>query len=418
MYDTYEDRVFQPVGYDDLEDPEQYCSDGFHPVHLDDHLGEGNRYKVLYKLGNGGLSTVWLCRDLETKTYVGLKILIAGISTDDCAELKLAGMDWDAKESGGNRLALPVNHFYINGPNGRHICLVLPVLGPRVSHIWQESENPGAIARIVAPQIVSGLQFLHRHHLCHGDLRPANILFKIMNLDELGEEELLKELGERETVPLLKLSGDDHELPQAPSYLVRPIHISKLPRHYLMDEIYIIDFGESYPSLAPPKELGIPASYCSPEILFNDPAGEPSDIWALACTLFEVRSGQQLFQGMFGDEDDILMQMVQLFGKFPEPWWSSWEKRDCWFDEEGKPSVYFDDGTATSQATTLEAILAEGYSFYPDSSNTKEDGKKTFSIPKEEIVVFADLLYQILKYSPGKRLTAEKIAEHKWFAIA
>lgn len=40
MYDAYVQRVFQPVGCDDLEDPEQYCSDGFHPVHLDDHLGE------------------------------------------------------------------------------------------------------------------------------------------------------------------------------------------------------------------------------------------------------------------------------------------------------------------------------------------------------------------------------------------
>ncbi|KAH6669236.1 hypothetical protein B0J14DRAFT_115112 [Halenospora varia] len=67
--------------------------------------------QVLYKLGNGGLTTVWLCRDLETKTYVGLKILIAGASTDDCAELKLAEMGWDTKESGGNRLALQSTIF-------------------------------------------------------------------------------------------------------------------------------------------------------------------------------------------------------------------------------------------------------------------------------------------------------------------
>jgi serine/threonine-protein kinase SRPK3 len=140
------------------------------------------------------------------------------------------------------------------------------------------------------------------------------------------------------------MSGEDHELPNAPQYLVRPINGSKFTSKYLTGEACIIDFGESYEFSAPPKELGIPASYCSPEILFHEPAGPPSDIWALACTLAEIRSGQQLFQGMFGDEDDILMQMTQLFGKFPEPWWSAWEKRDCWYDEEGNVSTYLDDG--------------------------------------------------------------------------
>jgi hypothetical protein len=163
------ERLFKPMNYDDLEDPELYRVDGYHPVHLGDLLGGNNRYKVLYKLGSGGLSTVWLCRDFEKNGYVALKILIAGASEDDyCVELKLAKRVWDLKEPGGEQIALPVDHFWITGSNGRHRCLVLPVLGPRVSEIWYISDDPGMLSRNIARQVLSGLQFLHRNLLCHG----------------------------------------------------------------------------------------------------------------------------------------------------------------------------------------------------------------------------------------------------------
>ena len=50
---------------DGVKEREDYKPGGFHPVHLGDHIGEDNRYRVIHKLGNGGLATVWLCRDCE-----------------------------------------------------------------------------------------------------------------------------------------------------------------------------------------------------------------------------------------------------------------------------------------------------------------------------------------------------------------
>jgi serine/threonine protein kinase len=112
------------------------------------------------------------------------------------------------------------------------------------------------------------------------------------------------------------MAEEEHELPNAPQYLVRPIDARNMPAKYLTGEACIIDFGESYEFSAPSKDPGLPVSYCSPEILFREPAGAPSDIWALACTLFEIRSGQQLIHGIMADDDDFLMQMTQLFGNF------------------------------------------------------------------------------------------------------
>jgi serine/threonine-protein kinase SRPK3 len=88
-----------------------YESGGHHPVHLDDCIGKGGRYRVIHKLGNGGSANIWLCRDLEYETpkYVGLKILMAEVSTDDCRELrvlKLRKCVW-IKKSVGSTFVCP-----------------------------------------------------------------------------------------------------------------------------------------------------------------------------------------------------------------------------------------------------------------------------------------------------------------------
>jgi serine/threonine-protein kinase SRPK3 len=75
-----------PFGLEKIYD---YECGGHHPIHLGDRLGKDGRYRVIHKLGNGGFANIWLCRDLECETpkYIGLKILMADESTDDCREL-------------------------------------------------------------------------------------------------------------------------------------------------------------------------------------------------------------------------------------------------------------------------------------------------------------------------------------------
>ncbi|MCJ1348377.1 hypothetical protein MMC31_006608 [Peltigera leucophlebia] len=67
---------------DDLDYGEhlrRYSSGGLYPVHIDDRL-DGDRYKIVPKLGYGASSTVWLARDRVLQNYVALKIKEAGIS--------------------------------------------------------------------------------------------------------------------------------------------------------------------------------------------------------------------------------------------------------------------------------------------------------------------------------------------------
>lgn len=60
-------RMTNPELYESAipaEELERYCPGGYHPTLLHDTLKEG-RYEILYKLGFGAFSTVWLAHDHE-----------------------------------------------------------------------------------------------------------------------------------------------------------------------------------------------------------------------------------------------------------------------------------------------------------------------------------------------------------------
>ena len=52
---------------------EDYRPGGLHPIHLGDTL-DGDRYKIIRKLGYGSFSTVWLGRDAQSLVLVNARV--------------------------------------------------------------------------------------------------------------------------------------------------------------------------------------------------------------------------------------------------------------------------------------------------------------------------------------------------------
>ena len=234
-----------------------------------------------------------------------------------------------------------------------------------------------------------------------------------MGFDELNEDELIKQLGEPNKEPLLTISGES-PAPSGPEYLVEGLSLDRLDARFISDQASVIDFGESYDMHSPPEDLGITASFRSPELLFDNTTGVGCDLWALACTIYEVRTRSPLFESFMDDDDEVIMQMVPLLGKLPEPWWSSWKARGQWYEEDGTPLVNPETGNPYMLMDTLEELLS-GSSLSGDDPEEKKNKAGGFVVQIEESKILGNLLMGILKYDPKERLSVEAVLEHSWF---
>ncbi|KUJ12482.1 kinase-like protein [Mollisia scopiformis] len=431
----------------DLEKIHDYERGGHHPVHLEDILDK--RYKVIHKLGSGGYANVWLCRDVtsEMPRYVAVKIIMAEASTKECPELRVnklvqLGLDKDLL---ADHFCLPLDQFEIDGPNDLHYCLVYPVLGPRVSRLLNVDKlrDTGKALRQICFQAIEAMAALHSHGICHGDFRPTNILARISGLDGLTEDEVFGALGKPKSTKVVTVSGDSHNESTAPQHLVYPIswdnvELSDLGANFITNTACIIDFGESFEVSDLPSELGIPQIYCSPEYTLDNDVGISSDIWALGCTLFEIRTGRKLFDTFDDDPDEYLCKVATILGRFPEPWWSTtWRRRKELFEDspdenrrvveirrDSKPEDAKTDTTHDEdkpritimhppEARSLQDALAAGL-FY---ENRGGPGGMRWGICQEEIDLFSNLLAMIFNFNPRERLTPQAVLKHAWFEL-
>lgn len=454
-----------PFGLERLND---YEPGGQHPVHLGDTLGPGRRgpYRVLHKLGNGGYANIWLCRDMTTENstqYIALKVLVSDMSTVNDSPERRAGIlrhGVDEQEA-ADYLCLPLDEFEIRGPNGTHLCLAYPVLGPTVAQgAFRRSPNLESVLREVGRRTAMAVDLLHRHGICHGgkysedsqvqmksnaklllpDITSRNILHRVLGLNGLTEDEVLRVVGTPVRNSVLCGRGEPHNLPAVPQYLVYPVKWLDVDTKHISPESCVIDLGQSFSISQTPDgdDLGTPGPYRSPELILDKAAGVASDLWALGCTLFEVRTGRKLFCLFDDDDDSYLEAMVEVLGKLPEPWWSTgWEARRGMYkdetDEHGRAVAAREEWESpaglgegeTGIINTVHPSIAEGARSIRDMLApglwylcSKENGGDFHrDISEEEKEAIADLLGRLLEYDPAVRLQARDVIHHRWFSF-
>ncbi|KAH6652778.1 kinase-like domain-containing protein, partial [Truncatella angustata] len=294
-----DNRRLYKVCWDDmteLEDPEKYRAGGFHPVNIDTYLDLEERFEVHHKLGYGHYGTVWACFDTKKEDWVAIKILQHRDSNENCPELRLleqlAGISVEELEE--NHIFLAREYFWLSGPNGRHLCLVNPLLGPSIRDVEDVGLHTPELLTDICFQICKAISFLHSKGICHGDISPGNILFQLdqeaIMEDELSGRQLERYLGEVLAFDLATTWGGT-TAPYGPEKLYLRGSTEQLEQKYRTGKIAIIDFGLSYLSKDDPNEgLDFQISYAAPELLTTTGHGGPStDVWALAATLFEIR---------------------------------------------------------------------------------------------------------------------------------
>lgn len=327
-----------PSSLEYAEQPFDYCPGGLHPVHLWDSLNCG-RYRVIHKLGYETFSTAWLARDSNHNAYVAIKIFTAKASK---YRNELGCLHYLSKKPSTHPGRMYVaasfldRHFWLRAPNGRHPALVSRVSGPSVSQmtVWHIRIRE-RLARKIARQVTQGLAYLHSEGICHGNLTGSSVLFQLTNFDSWSVEKVYEQLS-RPAVGGLGSSVLSRE-PSTPEYLVGSAEFFRAAPGLLTGDISIIGYTDSFriktPEALSANEDKLPNGFTAPEILFGFKGKFPSDLWALGCIIYQIRSGQLLFHcSVDVSPAEAIRKIVDIIGNLPTIF------AGIKFDEHGFPN--------------------------------------------------------------------------------
>ena len=236
------------------------------------------------------------------------------------------------------------------------------------------------------------------------DIHIKNLAYKISDLDSWPITQVYECLGRpsKQTVS----RNDSNPLgPEAPSYAVVPANLSKLGREPGSD-ILILDFGEASFASEPRKKWHSPILLQAPEALLGEPVGQPTDIWAFACTVYALFNNKSLFESFMPNADDVLSEIVDTLGRLPDPWWRIWEHRAEFYQEDGSKKT--DNLTEEYREARPLAVRIRQMRSTPPAAREAEQ------LSEEDLAGLQGLLEQCLRYKLEDRPSAQDILNLDW----
>ncbi|KAK2754780.1 hypothetical protein FQN54_006673 [Arachnomyces sp. PD_36] len=391
---------------EDCEPLERYCPGGFYPIKLGDRLCDG-RYSIVQNLGFGGSSTVWLASDQKQQELVAIKIKTA----DSAPESQEVDILHQIPENLLIRELL--DSFVENSPNGSHHCLVMEASG--CSLMQSKSMVHHALldlptARSIVADLILAVQFLHGQGVVHGDVHCGNVFLRIpSSIRRMTDpSQLYQKFGDPILDPIVRV--DRKPLPPGvPTHVVGPAIIG-IPSDQITPAhlpIMLSDFGSSYyPSKTRRTKAHTLPHLVPPEVFFldqqksEDTLSFPSEIWTLGCTIFEIMGSGGPFSILGGG---ILQDQVSVLGKLPDPWWSRWERRADFFNEDATIDM--------KTGAPFQDSLEERYNWFVNAARRRSDMEVQ---DEDEGRAFLDMIGMMLRYSPGGRATIQDVVGSEW----
>jgi tetratricopeptide (TPR) repeat protein/tRNA A-37 threonylcarbamoyl transferase component Bud32 len=131
-----------------------------------------SHYRVLARLGEGGMGEVYLAEDLTLRRRVALKFVA------DRGTQSVVGHQLEREARAAAALDHPfICKVYETGADaGRPFIAMEYVPGPTLKELLARGPLPGADALRLAGEIAEALDFAHRHGVIHRDLKPSNVI--------------------------------------------------------------------------------------------------------------------------------------------------------------------------------------------------------------------------------------------------
>ncbi|EHK24113.1 uncharacterized protein TRIVIDRAFT_147331 [Trichoderma virens Gv29-8] len=389
MIDHFQYNIGVPA-----EELAKYYPGGYHPIHLGDILDRG-RYRILDKLGFGSFSTVWLARDEVNDKNVSIKVVVSEQLRKHYRELEVLEaikQNGDPAHPGHKYVSHLVDSFYLEGPNGRHLCVVFELLGPKICSVANRQPNyrlEGKLARQISSQLLFAADYIRSCGVVHGDIHLGNVLFRLSNPNRTPTVDDLR-IG--------KVSRKDGSASEkgVPESLVEPPEYT-FDKSELLDEVQLVDFGESFFISNPPKSICTPTSLHPPELVFRHSLTGAVDTWNLGCTTYELITGRTLFEAGFNDRE-LVPQFQKVLGGVPEQRIQEGLKAGVLTEEPDESAA---DGFLPLEEE-IQASYINGYN------------KETLDLDVEDLAVLGSYLRRMCVVEPIKRAKLAELMLHRW----
>ncbi|MDF0480556.1 Stk1 family PASTA domain-containing Ser/Thr kinase [Vagococcus sp. PNs007] len=168
------------------------------------------RYKVLGNIGSGGMSNVFLARDLILDRDVAVKVLRFDFQNDQVAIRRFQREALAASE-----LVHPnvVGVYDVGEENGMQYLVMEYVKGTDLKRYIKDN-HPISLDEVVSimSQILSGISLAHRQRIIHRDLKPQNILLDLEGNVKIADFGIAIALSETSLTQTNTLLGSVHYL--------------------------------------------------------------------------------------------------------------------------------------------------------------------------------------------------------------
>jgi eukaryotic-like serine/threonine-protein kinase len=212
-------------------------------------------YKILDRLGAGGMGVVWLAEDLELGRRVALKMLRDDVAT---SPEKRARFEREARAVAALNHSNIVTLFSVEEADGVRFLAMEYVEGRPLDDLLRPGGVPMAELLRIGAAIAAALDEAHRHGIVHRDLKPSNVL-----------------IGEGGRVKVVDFG------------LARSLSGDSSPFGFRPRETSLTQDGLAVGTL----------HYMSPEQLQNRPVDQRTDLFALGIVLYEMATGEMPFDG-------------------------------------------------------------------------------------------------------------------------
>jgi len=219
---------------------------------------EISHYRVVAKLGAGGMGEVYRARDAKLGRDVALKVLPQAFARD--AD-RMARFQREAKVLASLNHPNIASIYGLEDSGSTHALVMELVEGPTLADRIRSGPIPISDVLPIAKQICEALEYAHERGIVHRDLKPANVKVTADDAVKVLDFGLAK-----------ALEGD------AASF-----DISTSPTISRLATMQGVLLGT--------------AAYMSPEQAKGKSVDRRADIWAFGCVLYEMLTGKMAFHG-------------------------------------------------------------------------------------------------------------------------